>query len=248
MATLFCFTSTGNSLYAAERIADKIGGKVAPMSRDAVTCADDVIGLVFPVYFWGLPRMVERFIADMRIANAGAYVFAVATYGGIVHGATGRVKKLLKPKGVAFRYGVNLKMAENYIPRYRINDSKAFQQKIDENIIKIADAVTRRQSNRIQPFTILNQLIHKFYPDQSSDRHFSVASTCTGCATCQKVCPAKNITIKSGRPDFLHHCEHCLACLHHCPAQAIDWKQKTQGKARYRNSGVALNDLISLYK
>ena len=248
MATLFCFTSTGNSLYVSERIVEKIGGVVAPMNMAAVTCDDDIIGFVFPVYFWGLPRMVERLITDMRIENTSAYVFAVATYGGMVHGVLGQVKRLLKPKGISLQYGVNLKMVENYIPRYKVNDSEAFRQKIEKNILKITDAIEHRQSNHIQPFTILNKLVHRFYPNERSDQQFSVATTCTGCGTCKKVCSAKNITMKTGRPEFHHKCEHCLACVHHCPIQAIDWNQKTRNKDRYRNAGVALNDLISLNK
>ena len=64
--------------------------------------------------------------------------------------------------------------------------------------------------------------------------------------TCQKVCPANNIEIKSGKLYFRHKCEHCLACVHNCPVQAINWKHKTDGKERYRNAGVRLNELILL--
>jgi len=50
--------------------------------------------------------------------------------------------------------------------------------------------------------------------------------------------------MEAGKPQFQHQCEHCLACLHNCPARAIDWKDKTQGKARYRNANVSLDELI----
>jgi formate hydrogenlyase subunit 6/NADH:ubiquinone oxidoreductase subunit I len=215
------------------------------MNERLVKCEDDVIGFVFPVYFWGLPRMVERFVTEMQMVNNDAYVFAVATYGGKVYGSLGRLKRLLKQKGVTLNYGVNLKSVENYIPSYKVNDSEAFRKSIDENISKIAYAINNRESNRIQIFTSLNKLIYSFYPDENSDRYFKVEAACTGCATCQKVCPADNITVKSGKPSFQHRREHCLACVHNCPLHAIDWKQKTQGKERYRNAGIALNDLIS---
>jgi len=245
MATIFCFTSTGNSLYTAKRIAEEINGEIAPMNGRLVKCEDDVIGFVFPVYFLGLPRMVERFVTEMQVVNNDAYVFAVATYGGKVYGPLGRLKRLLKQKGVTLNYGVNLKSVENYIPSYKVNDSEAFRKNINENISKIANAINNRESNRIQIFTFLNKLIYSFYPNESSDRYFNVDSACTGCATCQKVCPADNITVKLGEPSFQHRCEHCLACVHNCPLHAIDWKQKTQGKERYRNAGITLNDLIS---
>ena len=329
MATIYCFTSTGNSLQAAKKIAEKINGKVEPMNWRSLTSdmdhaaqnselitsnsdpmtsvldsavlnsnpmtsngghvtsvpdsavsnsnpitsngdlvtsvpdsavlnsnpitsngglitSDDVIGFVFPVYFQGLPRMVERFIRELEITNKEAYIFAVATYGGMVHGILGLVNKLLEPKGVHLKYGVNLKSVENYIPGYKVNDSEAFRLRISDNIGTIADAVSKKQSNRIQRSTVLNKLIYRFYPDENSDRFFSVLDKCNGCAICQKICPAGNIEIANGKPRFLHQCEHCLACLHNCPVCAIDWKQKTQNRERYRNAEISIGDLISL--
>lgn len=123
-------------------------------------------------------------------------------------------------------------------------DSDALRQKLDESISEIAYAVNSWASNRIQSFTLLNKIVYHFYPNESSNQYFTVSHTCTGYMTCKKVCPVKNITMEDGQPDFWHRCEHCLACLHNCPANAIDWKQKTQGKERYRNAGVSLNDLV----
>ncbi len=245
MATLFCFSSTGNSLFTAKRLAEKMNGKVLPMNNGPVQCEDDVIGFVFPVYFWGLPRMVERFVAALQICNKDAYVFGVATSGGPAYGVLGRLKNLLLQKGISLQYGAKLISVSNYLPEYTPKDSDERQKNIAENIVKIADAITRRQSNHIEAFTFLNMIAYRFYPNEGSDRYFTVAPTCTGCGTCQKVCPAQNIVLKAGKPDFRHNCEHCLACLHHCPVCAIDWKQKTQGKDHYRNAGVSLDDLIS---
>jgi len=247
MATIFCFTSTGNSLYTAKKIAEKIGGNVMPMKEQPVKCEDEVIGFIFPVYFWGLPRMVERFVTEMQILNKEAYVFAVVTYGGKIYesyGALDRLKRMLRQKGIALNYGLSLKSVENYIVLYKIDDSEALQKSIDENILKIADAVNNRESNRIRAFKFLPKLIHSLYPNEISDRYFIVAHECTGCGICQRVCPANNIVMENSKPNFQHRCEHCLACLHSCPVSSIDWKKKTQGKERYRNAGIALNDLI----
>ena len=247
MATIYCFTSTGNSLYAAKKIAAKIDGKVMSMKGgSAVTCTDDVIGFVFPIYFWGLPRLVERFISQIHIENKAAYVFAVATFGGVGPGVPGIVKKLLEPKGVPLNYGARLKMADNYIPMYKPKDSEELRKKIDENLAEIADAVSRKENSRIQACTFLNKLVYKSYPDERSDQFFTVSPDCTGCATCQKVCPANNISMDAGKPGFLHNCENCFACLQCCPVSAIEWKDKTKGKQRFRNAGITLDELISL--
>lgn len=244
MATIFCFTSTGNSLYTAKKIAEKIEGKVLPMNNGRVQTQDDIIGFVFPVYFWGLPRIVERFVTEIQISNKDAYVFSVVTSGGPGFGVLGRVKKLLRGKGIKLRYGIRLISVSNYLPEYEAKDSEAIRRRVDEKLVRIADAISRRMSNRIQASTAINKIIYRVFPDERSDQYFTVASTCTGCAICQRVCPAKNITMADGKPGFQHRCEHCLACIHNCPAHAIDWKQKTQGKERYRNAGIPLSELI----
>jgi ferredoxin len=245
MAAIFSFSSTGNSLYAAKKIAERTGGKVLSMSSAPLICEDDVIGFVFPVYFWGLPRMVERFVSDMQIANKKAYVFAVVTCGGPMFGVLGQLKRLLKEKGIRMHYGIYLNSGTNYIPIYEIKDSKDFRDKIDRKIINIADAINKRKTRRILLPTIVNKIGYRYYPNERSDQYFSVVPTCSGCSTCVKICPANNVVMVAGKPDFRHKCEHCLACLHNCPSQAIDWKQGTQGKERYRNVGVPLIDLIA---
>lgn len=245
MATIYCFTSTGNSLYTANKIANKVGGKLQSMRGEPVTCEDDVIGFIFPCYFWGLPRMVERFVSKMRITNKDAYIFAVLTCGGPVFGVMGLLKRLLRPKNIRLRYSERIISVTNYLPEYVAKDSQALRQNIDAHIHRTADAIINREVRRIPSITLLNRLIYKACPDENCDRYFSVTSLCNGCATCQKVCPADNILMEAGKPDFQHKCEHCLACLHNCPTHAIDWKNKTQGKHRYRNSKVSLDDLIA---
>jgi ferredoxin len=129
--------------------------------------------------------------------------------------------------------------------KYEMKDSKEFRNKIDEKITRIAAAINNRESKRVGPVTFVNRVAYRFMPDQKSDRYFLVSSLCTGCLTCQKVCPVNNITPVAGKPEFRHSCEHCLACIHNCPNQAIEWEEKTKGKARYRNIGVSLVDLIA---
>lgn len=245
MATIFCFSSTGNSLYTAKRISEKISGKVVPMHAAPWKCEEEVIGFVFPVYFWGLPRMVEHFVEELQIANKNAYIFAVATGGGNVFGVLGEVKKIIEKKGAKLQYGRNLCMVSNYIPEFQVRDNAKKQQKADEKTKRITEEIIHRKTRKILPPTVVNRVVQRFFPDEHSDRFFTVSPSCNGCRICQKVCPAKNIAMRDEKPGFLHKCEHCLACLHHCPVQAIDWKAKTQGRARYRHAGVALSELIA---
>lgn len=91
--------------------------------RECGDLTGDVIGFVFPVYFWGLPLTVERFLDNIRITNKSAYVFAVADYGGYAAGVIGAVGKKLSRMGLKLSYGNSVKMGENYIPAFSARDS-----------------------------------------------------------------------------------------------------------------------------
>lgn len=247
MATVFCFTSTGNSLYVSKKIAEDIGANVVSMTKSVTTCEDDVIGFVFPVYFWGLPKIVERFISNIKITNESAYIFAVVTYGNVISGVTGAVKNILKQKGLTLSYGGAIKSVENYIPGYKVNDSEELQKSADQNLKIISGEIAARRHNKIGSFTVLNKFIYSLFPGKHSgcDKFFTVSEKCTGCGICQNICPADNITLESGKPDFHHNCEHCLACIHACPANSIEWKKSTINKQRYRNPHISLNEMQS---
>jgi ferredoxin len=248
MARIYCFTSTGNSLYAAKQIAGEINGVVLPMNSIPTTCDDNIVGFVFPVYFWGLPRIVARFLSEIQISGKETYVFAVLTSGGPVFGVRGLLKKLLKLKGITLQYSTGLVSVTNYLPKNTVNDSEERRRKSDENLRRIIGEIKNRTANHASSFTAINSLIYKIFPNENSDRHFTVSEKCTGCSTCQKICPVNNIVMENGRPYFQNQCEHCLGCLHGCPAAAIDWKQKTQGKQRYRHPNIGLDELISFSK
>jgi MinD superfamily P-loop ATPase len=46
------------------------------------------------------------------------------------------------------------------------------------------------------------------------------------------------------RPAWQHHCEQCFACLHWCPAQAIQYGKHTAGRTRYHHPDVMAKDII----
>ena len=76
----------------------------------------------------------------------------------------------------------------------------------------------------------VNRLFYRF---QVSARGFRVTDACTGCGLCQRLCPLRNIRLEQGRPVWGERCTHCMACICACPAQAIEYKNHSQGKPRY---------------
>lgn len=224
MATIFCFSSTGNSLYTAKKISQSIGADLKSMTSQVTKTDDDCIGFVFPCYFWGLPLRVEEFIRNIEITNKNAYIFAVITHGEAIIGVLGMVNKLLKKKGLKLSFGMDIKSVENYIPYYEVNDTESIHNKSEELINQAISNIKLRKKNHSSPPTFINNLIWVKFPALKTDcsSKFTIADNCTGCGICEKICPVNNIKIIDGKPSFVNKCEHCLGCIHACPSQAIN--------------------------
>jgi ferredoxin/flavodoxin len=54
------------------------------------------------------------------------------------------------------------------------------------------------------------------------DNAFITNEACTGCGTCEKICPVANISLVNSKPKWNHSCENCLACYSWCPQGAIE--------------------------
>ncbi|GAB6285478.1 MAG: hypothetical protein STSR0009_16790 [Methanoregula sp.] len=85
--TIFCFTGTGNSLKVARDVgaglpdAEIIHMSHTNLPRTAVGYTG-AVGIVFPVYYCGLPHMVKQFVELLNL-DPPCYEFGIATYGGM---------------------------------------------------------------------------------------------------------------------------------------------------------------------
>ena len=80
------FSGTGNSLWMARKIAEKIPQSevhaiAAEIGRELTFSDVDKIGIVFPLYFYGLPEIISRFIKQTDFSKV-EYLFTAVTHGG----------------------------------------------------------------------------------------------------------------------------------------------------------------------
>ena len=87
-----------------------------------------------------------------------------------------------------------------------------------------------------------------FYPVFVKAKAFHTDQTCTGCGKCVKVCPLNNVTMKDKKPVWGSHCTHCMACICHCPAEAIEYGRKSVGKPRYCFENLGIEEKGTLLK
>jgi len=255
---LFFYTGTGNSLWIARTLAIQLGhATIKPISgtsSDAVRSHADVIGMIFPVHIWGVPRRVIAF-ANALSGGPDKYYFAIAVNAGQVAATLLQMQKLMTLKGSPLSAGFEIAMPSNYIPWGGPGPEALRLQRFrgaEEKIGKIADVVARRLRQPLEKgprwqnilFTWLYRLSFSHVP--SMDKSFRVDETCNGCGICEKICPCGNIELLSDRPHWRHHCEQCLACIQWCPQEAIQFGKKTPNMERYHHPAISLKDLIAV--
>lgn len=246
-SVIYWFSGTGNSLYAAKRLAKDLDMGLAQITNEppgeTAGGSGAKVGFVFPSYYGNLPRAVKKYAETLEIRK-GTYIFAVVTMGGLGQGSVGALVKALKLRDLHLDYGRSVLMPANYILKYNPadpEDSEAKLERADKHLKKIsAEIASGLQSIRMLPVTAGN--LYKSI--ESLDAGFAAGDGCTGCGTCERICPAGNIRIENGRPKWLNICEQCVACISWCPEKAIEYGEKTQGRRRYRNPRVEAAELL----
>lgn len=256
-STLYYFSATGNSLVVARDLAKELGQtRIIPIARalrSAEADPSDIVGIVFPVYMFGLPLIVAEFLNRINL-KPSAYVFSVATFGGLAGRAHSLAKEILKKRGIKLSAGFSVRMPGNYTPLYgAIPEKKQGElfKKEKLKILSIAASVRQQKPAKLEekpflPNTLLYKLLYRSGASQIpfSGKDFWVTEDCVKCGLCSRVCPVKNIELVEGKPVWLDHCQHCLACLHWCPAEAIQYKKSTLGRKRYHHPAVTEQEII----
>ena len=245
---IFYFTATGNSLYVAKRIGGELYSIPQMLKEGTSEFTDEEIGFVFPCYGFGIPRMVINFIRKSKFkAN---YFFAVMTYGNKAASGLRCIEKIGSQADIHFNYTNEVLMIDNYLPVFKIEDQlkKENSKKTEEKLEQIVRDIKNRQKQLTRKGFVsdvvskavskLTTILHQ----DDGDKRFIVRDNCNSCKVCEKVCPINNIKVDR-KPEYLHNCEGCFACIHHCPQTAIHLKFE-RSNTRFINRNVKLQEII----
>jgi len=256
---IFYFSGTGNSLNVAKQLAAKLGdieiisiAKVIKTEIDLSSC--DRIGIVFPVYAWGPPRIVAEFVKNQNLKDK--YVFSIATYSGFIGGTLVLLNNIIKEKGAKISAGFGLKQPGNYIIGYgnSLPPEEMYNkvaQKTGSKLEQIAEIVKNSKETKIEKsFGFINAITNNVYKAfishlKEQEKGFWVNDKCINCKRCEKICPIENIKEVNGKREWQGKCEMCMACIQWCPKEAIQYGKGTSKRLRYRHPEIKVEEMLN---
>lgn len=255
---IYYFSGTGNSLYVAQKIQERL--KDAKLVRihsglpdQQISVETDTLGIVFPVYAWGPPIIVEDVLKRVNIAQPN-YLFVVATHAGGPRNCLKYVERLFRKKGLTLHGAFDMTMPSNFVTGANPPAGKKLQSisdSADAKLTQLIESITQKEHRAPQNGnlidTLFSSVIHRTFKlgAKRQGKKFSVTEACTHCGVCVKTCPVDNISLSSdNRPVWQNRCEFCLACINWCPTQAIQSGNSTQSRNRYHHSAIKIAELM----
>lgn len=258
---IFYFSATGNSLNIARQIAAGLGEvelvSIPKVINNLIDASAPKIGLVFPVYAWGMPRIVADFLKKIKL-DKEQYIFAIAVSAGTPGGTLKKLKRTLNRKGSQLNAGFAIKEASyallskknpliGFIKKIAGETPKSGAERFPEIITTIRNKHNHRPETSSWMTNFFGGIIHNLAIQtfKTGDKDYWVDENCNNCRTCERICPRGNIIIKDGRPVWNHDCELCFACIQWCPREAIQYQNGTQESGRSHNPEIKLKDILS---
>ncbi|HEY8344135.1 MAG TPA: EFR1 family ferrodoxin [Bacillota bacterium] len=260
---IYYFSATGNSFQVAKKIAAGIGEaeliSIPQKLKASIDTSGAKIGLVFPVYAWGMPRIVSDFLKKLTL-HKEQYIFAVATNAGTPGGTLKQLEKRLRRKGAHLNAGFAVREANftalsgNLLITLMSRLNKTMPEPSSERLQEIIETIKHNRNHPPETSSrganFVGNLFHglALWAFQTQDRNFRVKEQCNNCRICERVCPRSNIKIEHAKPTWNHHCELCFACLQWCPQSAIQYQNGTTGERKAshlrHHPEVRLDDLL----
>lgn len=252
--TIFHFSGTGNSLKVAQDVANGLGDTtlvpIAKALKGEIDLSADRIGIVAPVYCWGLPIIVCDFVKKMKPAGL-KYVFSVVTYGGSPAKTNLQIDSLLKERNMQLSAGFAVRMPGNAISVYgawKEEKQKTLFTAEPQKIKEIVDYINANSTGYIEVGGLLmnaiGSMVYKPFMSKmkEADKSYIVEDTCTKCGICASICPVGNIKLVDGKPTWHQNCEQCMRCIQWCPVEAIQLGKATKVRKRYHHPSVKVAD------
>lgn len=264
---IFYFSGSGNSLWVAKEFGIffeeppiSIAEELLKESEELVYSIgeEEMIYFIYPVHSWGIPLLVNRFISRLRFEGyTNQEIYSVSTCGDEC-GHTDRIfRESLAKRGMSLTDAFSIRMPNNYIllPGFDVDPEEVEYKKHERTHNQISTAI---YNTTFHSRFYTQQYIRGSFPLLKSriiyplflwyiqrPNKFYATDACTACGLCKEKCPTGTIRLQEdGKPLWEKKgCVQCLACIHYCPARAIEYGKSTRKKGRYRHPQKHFNYL-----
>ena len=248
---IYLYSATGNTKYAAEYLGSLLNEtcinildkhEPLPFPED-----EEPIGIMFPIYCWGVPPVVSRFLENLLFKRISKerYVWGVCTCGDEAGTAMKSLnRRLTAHRGRPADALCSLIMPNTYVllPGFDVDSQETENNKLKNapgRLEEIADMIRNRQTGiydvKEGSLPSLRSAVFPIFKKWGINTNWwHVSERCIGCGKCAASCPADNIRMIDSLPHWGKNCFSCCACFHCCPVNAISYSSFTKGKSQYR--------------
>lgn len=249
---IFYLSGSGNSYWAAKKIAGEFDGECSPILRlgteQTLSEADLAVGIAVPAHMLDIPWLAKEFLMKLQLQKE-AYVFAVMTYNKkISEQCFQSIDAALQTHGAALSAGFAVQMPGNCIASTPEQDRERLGA-APERIQEICREIRQRKETFASGGAAADaDFVEKsfFYDPKHPLKQLVITEKCSGCGVCAALCPLDNICVTWGKAVHNTECTVCLACLHWCPNNAVYIDQDGFRTLRqYHHPEVTLKELLA---
>lgn len=249
---VFYFSGTGNSTFVAATVANFLGLKKSFIPEEDVNSMEapyERVVIIFPVYSWGVPPLVSKFIKDLgpdywqKVKDGGWPVDCIMTCGDEVAKAPEMIISDFNKVGIDLQSVWSVIMPNNYVllPGFNVDAKDVEERKLNSCTARILEIVEglQRGDRRIDvtrgsmPWLKSRIVFPLFKKWGIFPKKWHFTSNCISCGRCAGICPMLNVKMQDGHPMWGSRCCSCLACYHVCPVHAVEYGKETLKKGQY---------------
>lgn len=216
---IFYFSATGNSKWAAEKIASLVADKICDITTmgdhpEYSLKAGEKVGFVFPVHGWRVPRIVSEFLKRLTLSNynQSTYTYALCTAGDSVGETMALLAAQITERGMHLNASFSIIMPESYIglPFMYLDTFTSANTKYYNASVKMGKYARLISESRGGEHLdkgafpkLYSGLLGGFFTKYLiTDACFHVdKKKCIGCGICEKVCPVHDVECQKDKKD-----------------------------------------------
>lgn len=209
---IYYFSGSGNSRAAAETLAVLLDNSMEKAGGWEFL-SDKVLGLVLPVYSWGIPPHVLRWLGRVKLPEKKPeYVWAVLDYGDEAGYAHRMLQSVLTKRGLHLDAVFGLQMPNTYVllPGFNVDPEEVSIKKLGtarSRLHEIAHRISAREMGvedlyiGSMPFVKSRLIFPVFKRWGIFPSHWHVdLGKCVGCGLCAHACPTDNVRMVGQHP------------------------------------------------